>query len=43
MNVPFTLPDPSLDKPFLAGAEAAGLMNLKGIGGGVCEPASTTR
>lgn len=30
MNVPFTLPDPSLDKPFLAGAEAAGLMNLKG-------------
>lgn len=30
MNVPFTLPDPGLDKPFLAGAEAAGLMNLKG-------------
>ena len=30
MNVPFTLPDPSLDKPFLVGAEAAGLMNLKG-------------
>ena len=30
MNVPFTLPDPSLDKPFLVGAEAAGIMNLKG-------------
>ncbi len=30
MNVPFTLPDASLDKEFLAGAEARGLMNLKG-------------
>lgn len=30
MNVPFTLPDPALDKPFLAGAEARGLANLKG-------------
>jgi len=30
MNVPFTLADPALDKPFLEGAEAAGLMNLKG-------------
>ena len=30
MNVPFTLPEESLDKVFLAGAEARGLMNLKG-------------
>ncbi|MCB1685973.1 MAG: aminotransferase class V-fold PLP-dependent enzyme, partial [Pseudomonadales bacterium] len=30
MNVPFTLPDPELDKRFLAGAEEAGLTNLKG-------------
>ena len=30
MNVPFTLPDAQLDAEFLAGAEAAGLMNLKG-------------
>ncbi len=30
MNVPFTLADAALDKPFLAQAEAAGLMNLKG-------------
>jgi len=30
MNVPFTLADAALDKPFLAGAEAAGLLNLKG-------------
>lgn len=30
MNVPFTLPDAELDKVFLAGAEARGLMNLKG-------------
>jgi phosphoserine aminotransferase len=30
MNVPFTLPDPALDKPFLAGAEQRGLTNLKG-------------
>ncbi len=30
MNVPFTLPDPALDKPFLAGAEARGLIQLKG-------------
>lgn len=30
MNVPFVLPDPALDKPFLAGAEEAGLLGLKG-------------
>ncbi len=30
MNVPFTLADPALDKPFLAESEAAGLLNLKG-------------
>ncbi|WP_415504696.1 aminotransferase class V-fold PLP-dependent enzyme, partial [Actinomyces slackii] len=30
MNVPFTLADPSLDSEFLAGAQAAGLTNLKG-------------
>jgi phosphoserine aminotransferase len=30
MNVPFTLADDALDKPFLAQAEAAGLLNLKG-------------
>jgi phosphoserine aminotransferase len=30
MNVPFTLPDESLDKPFLKDAELAGLLNLKG-------------
>lgn len=30
MNVPFVLADDSLDKAFLAGAEAAGLTNLKG-------------
>jgi phosphoserine aminotransferase len=30
MNVPFTLPDPALDKPFLTGAEERGLTNLKG-------------
>lgn len=30
MNVPFRLPDERLDKPFLAGAEARGLLNLKG-------------
>jgi len=30
MNVPFTLADPALDARFLAGAEAAGLANLKG-------------
>ncbi|MCJ8169248.1 3-phosphoserine/phosphohydroxythreonine transaminase [Atopomonas sediminilitoris] len=30
MNVPFTLADERLDKPFLAGAEARGLLNLKG-------------
>ena len=30
MNVPFTLADDSLDKAFLAGAEGAGLLNLKG-------------
>jgi phosphoserine aminotransferase len=30
MNVPFVLPNPELDKPFLKGAEAAGLLGLKG-------------
>jgi phosphoserine aminotransferase len=30
MNVPFTLADDSLDKTFLAEADAAGLLNLKG-------------
>lgn len=30
MNVPFRLADEKLDKPFLAGAEACGLLNLKG-------------
>jgi phosphoserine aminotransferase len=30
MNIPFTLPDPSLDAPFLEGADADGLTNLKG-------------
>ncbi|HEU0153597.1 MAG TPA: 3-phosphoserine/phosphohydroxythreonine transaminase [Arenimonas sp.] len=30
MNVPFFLPDPALDKPFLKEAEAAGLLGLKG-------------
>ncbi len=30
MNVPFTLPRPELDAPFLAGAEKAGLAELKG-------------
>jgi phosphoserine aminotransferase len=30
MNVPFTLPDPALDKPFLSGAKAAGLVTLAG-------------
>ncbi|MFK7913158.1 MAG: aminotransferase class V-fold PLP-dependent enzyme, partial [Pseudomonadales bacterium] len=30
MNGTFTLPDADLDKTFLAGAEAAGLCNLKG-------------
>ncbi len=30
MNVPFTLADPALDKPFLDGAEAVGLATLKG-------------
>jgi phosphoserine aminotransferase len=30
MNVPFIMPDADLDKAFLAGAEEAGLMNLKG-------------
>lgn len=36
MNVPFFLPDPALDAPFLAGAREAGLIGLKGhrvIGG----------
>jgi len=30
MNVPFTLPDPALDKRFLEESKAAGLTNLKG-------------
>ena len=30
MNVPFVLPDAALDKPFLAQAEEAGLLGLKG-------------
>ena len=30
MNVPFFLPSPELDKPFLKDAEAAGLLGLKG-------------
>jgi phosphoserine aminotransferase len=30
MNVPFTLPDADLDKPFLEGAKAAGLVTLAG-------------
>jgi phosphoserine aminotransferase len=30
MNVPFTLADAALDKAFLAGSDAAGLLNLKG-------------
>lgn len=30
MNIPFTLADPALDKPFLEEAEAGGLLNLKG-------------
>lgn len=30
MNVPFRLGDERLDKPFLAGADARGLLNLKG-------------
>lgn len=30
MNIPFTLPDPSLDDDFLKGAKAAGLVQLKG-------------
>jgi phosphoserine aminotransferase len=30
MNVPFVLPDEKLDAPFLKGAEAAGMLGLKG-------------
>ena len=30
MNVPFTLPDEALDKPFLAEAKRAGLLTLAG-------------
>ena len=30
MNVPFTLPNADLDKPFLEGAKAAGLVTLAG-------------
>jgi len=30
MNVPFTLPDPELDAPFLAQAKQVGLVTLKG-------------
>ena len=30
MNVPFTLPDAALDKPFAEGAKQAGLVALEG-------------
>ena len=30
MNVPFRLPDPALDAEFLKGAEARGMVQLKG-------------
>ena len=30
MNVPFHLPDPSLDEPFLKGAKERGMVQLKG-------------
>ena len=30
MNIPFTLPEPALDAPFLAGAHERGLLQLKG-------------
>ena len=30
MNVPFTLPNPELDKPFVAEARKPGLTNLEG-------------
>jgi phosphoserine aminotransferase len=30
MNVPFTLKDDKLDEPFLKGAKAAGMVQLKG-------------
>jgi len=30
MNVPFTLPNPELDAPFLAEAKTHGLLTLKG-------------
>ncbi len=30
MNIPFYLPDDRLYEPFLNGAQAAGLLNLKG-------------
>jgi phosphoserine aminotransferase len=30
MNVPFVLPDGALDKPFIEGAKAAGLVALEG-------------
>ena len=30
MNVPFFLPDPALDEPFLTGAKEAGMVQLKG-------------
>jgi len=30
MNVPFTMPNEALDKPFLEGAKAAGLVALAG-------------
>jgi phosphoserine aminotransferase len=30
MNIPFTLRDPSLDETFLKGAEARGMVQLKG-------------
>jgi phosphoserine aminotransferase len=30
MNIPFTLKDPALDEPFLKGAQARGMLQLKG-------------
>jgi len=30
MNVPFMLPDPALDEPFLKGAKERGMVQLKG-------------
>ena len=43
MNVPFRLAKADLDKPFLQEAEAAGLLNLKGIAPwAACAPAFIT-